>query len=129
MSWERDYIKSFESKISPEPNTGCWLWLGNVLTKRNGYGVFTHRPSGMIMQRAHRVSWKIYKDHNITESHHVLHKCDNPLCVNPEHLFIGNQSDNMKDMAIKKRHAYGKNHPKYIHGKYVGCNRNPKYHL
>jgi len=128
MSWEKDFIKSFESKISPEPNTGCWLWLGNVLSKRNGYAVFTHRPTNIIMQRAHRISWKIYKNHNITQNDHVLHKCDNPICVNPDHLFIGDQIKNMEDMAMKNRHAFGTKHPRYKHGKYIGHKQKLKYH-
>ena len=127
-SWETDIRIAFEKKHSPEPNTGCWLWLGSRLLKRGKYGVFTHRPTNTIMQRAHRVSWKLYKDNSITENEHVLHKCDNPLCVNPDHLFIGNQTLNMEDKAYKKRHTFGEKHPKYKHGRYVGVKQNPKYH-
>jgi hypothetical protein len=128
MSWELDVKKAFEQKFSPEPNTGCWLWFGNRLTQRGGYGVFTHRSSKINMQRAHRMSWKLYIDSNITENDHVLHKCDNVLCVNPEHLFIGDQALNMEDMAYKKQHTFGKHHPMYKHGRYVGDKQNPKYH-
>lgn len=121
--------KAFIEKVSPEPNTGCWLWIGNRLTEaRGGYGVFTHRPSGTIMQRAHRESWKFFRDPTITKDEHVLHKCDNPLCVNPDHLFIGDQATNMEDMALKKRQALGKRHGHYKHGKYVGDKRNKRYH-
>ena len=80
------------------------------------------------MQRAHRISWKLYRDSSITENDHVLHAGDNPLCVNPDHLFIGNQALNMEDKSYKKRQLFGENHPKYKHGRYVGDKQNPKYH-
>ena len=90
--------------------------------------MFTHRPSGIIMQRAHRLSWKFYRDDSITEEQHVLHKCDNPLCVNPDHLFIGDQKMNMEDMSYKGRQTWGEKNHHYKHGRYVGQKQNPKYH-
>ena len=128
MAWNYDLKSCFESKYTPEPNTGCWLWCGNVVKKRGGYGVMTHRPSKTIMARAHRLSWKLYVNPNITEDDHILHKCDNPLCVNPDHLFVGNQAINMEDKSYKGRQLYGKKHPGYIHGRYVGQKQNKKYH-
>ena len=128
MAWIKDVITAFEAKYTPDPNTGCWLWTGNILQKRGRYAVFTHRPSNTFMQRAHRISWKLYRNPNITEKEHVLHKCDNPICVNPDHLFVGDQALNMEDKSYKGRQSQGKNHPKYIHGRYVGQKRNPKYH-
>jgi hypothetical protein len=128
MSWETDILKAFEMKISPEPNSGCWLWTGNIFPFRNGYGAFTHRPSKTNMQRAHRVSWKLYRDSNITSKDHILHKCDNPLCVNPDHLFVGDQALNMEDKSYKGRQDMGEKHGMYKHGKYVGQKRNKKYH-
>lgn len=123
-----DWAKPFEERISPEPNTGCWLWTGNALSKRGGYGVFTNRPSGIVMKRAHRLSWELYKNVTLTGDQHVLHKCDNPLCVNPDHLFIGDQATNMEDKSFKGRQNLGKNHGMYKHGRYVGDKRNRKYH-
>lgn len=128
MTIETNILKAFEAKYSPEPNTGCWLWFGNKLSKRGGYGVFTHRPSNIHMQRAHRFSWKLYVNPSITEVEHVLHKCDQPLCVNPEHLFIGDQATNMEDKSYKGRQLRGPDHPKYIHGRYIGQKANPKYY-
>jgi hypothetical protein len=119
--------ESFFSHVSPEPNTGCWLWDGPVFKLRGGYGVLTHRPSKTIMRRAHRVSWEIHNG-KIIQEEHVLHKCDNPLCVNPDHLFLGDQKTNMEDMSYKGRQTYGKKNPHYKHGKYVGQKQNPKYH-
>ncbi|MGP4691601.1 HNH endonuclease [Agrobacterium cavarae] len=61
------------------------------------------------MQRAHRVSWALYC-HPITEAQHVLHTCDNRLCVNPAHLFLGDQSANMDDKVAKGRQDRGEKH-------------------
>ena len=59
--------------------------------------------------RAHRLAWMIYHG-PLTSKQHVLHKCDNPLCVNPDHLFIGNQRENMADMKAKGRQTKGEAH-------------------
>lgn len=126
MAWEKDILSAFQSKISPEPNTGCWLWTGRLFEKRGKYGCFTHRPSQTIMERAHRISWKLFKG-VITKDQHVLHKCDNPSCVNPNHLFLGDQKTNMEDMGFKKRQAIEKKHGRYKHGRYIGDKRNSKY--
>lgn len=78
---------------------GCWEWNG---AKRwNGYGKFSHYKKTIL---AHRFSYEFYFG-PIEEGFFVLHKCDNRGCVNPEHLFIGTQKDNMIDMVSKDRHA------------------------
>lgn len=75
----------------------CWLWTG--LKTERGYGKLVYRGSYVS---AHRLSWNLeYGPTNCWDC--ILHRCDNPPCVNPSHLFIGLQSDNMKDMADKKR--------------------------
>lgn len=87
----------------PEPNTGCWLWIGRM--GPNGYGEI--RVDGK-MKRAHRVSRTVFGgefDHNL----HVLHKCDVKICVNPDHLRLGTHDDNMRDLASKRRAARGDN--------------------
>lgn len=89
-------LELFEQKFTPEPNTGCWLWLGG--TQAAGYGFFKHAGD----TTAHRSSWILYRG-PIPEGLHVLHKCDVRQCVNPDHLFLGTQVDNMKDMAAKGR--------------------------
>ena len=81
----------------PEPNSGCWLWMG-ALT-RGGYG---HLRYGKAMRRAHIVA---YMEHvgEVREGDFVLHSCDNPACVNPDHLFLGDDQANRSDMARKGR--------------------------
>lgn len=89
--------KLFENKIMPEPMSGCWLWTG--ASNRRGYGSTNFNKR---RQESHRVSWRIYRG-EIPDGISVLHKCDNPGCVNPDHLFLGTNSDNMKDAFRKKR--------------------------
>lgn len=85
--------------IEPEPNSGCWLWTGTIV---NGYGTLTlNRKTG---QKAHRTSYEAYKG-EIPEGMHVLHKCDVRCCINPDHLFLGTNADNVADKVAKGRQA------------------------
>lgn len=85
----------------PEPNSGCFLWLGGL--SGDGYGKSWYRGKGI---RAHRLAWIAAKG-SVPPETQVLHKCDTPLCVNPEHLFLGTHLDNMRD-ASKKGRLHGK---------------------
>lgn len=76
---------------------GCWIW--NAATRTTGYGAF--RFNGKTMT-ASRVSYLLYKG-EIQDGMHVLHSCDNRLCVNPDHLFLGTNKDNVEDRKIKNR--------------------------
>ena len=77
----------------------CWEWIGNK--DKDGYGVFTHNRK---VAKAHRVSWTIHNG-DIPPDTSVLHTCDNPPCSNYQHLFLGTQLDNIKDMVKKGRNT------------------------
>lgn len=76
--------------------SGCWEWLGK---KRGGYGMFSADHKNHL---AHRLMYVKYNG-NIPENKNVCHKCDNPSCVNPQHLWLGTHQENMTDMITKKR--------------------------
>lgn len=93
-------LPRFEAKV--EKTDGCWRWLGAKHGK--GYGHFkmpTGKGDGRI-EKAHRTAYNLYVG-EIPDGLMVLHRCDNPSCVNPDHLFLGTNDDNMKDMVAKGR--------------------------
>lgn len=95
-----DLPTRFWKKVAIAANAGeCWAWIGSKLPR--GYGML--RTSPTFAMRAHRYSYELHNG-PIPDGALVLHKCDNPNCVNPEHLFLGSQSDNMADMWKKGRH-------------------------
>lgn len=83
--------------IKPGLSDSCWEWCGNL--DRHGYGYFKFKRKH---RKAHRVSWEIHYG-PIPEGLGVLHRCDNPSCCNPNHLFLGTHQDNMDDMIAKGR--------------------------
>lgn len=89
----------FDEKWIVEPNSGCHLWSGHVDERGRGMLRINRR-----LTFAARVSWTIYHG-PVPEGLRVLHRCDTPMCVNPHHLFLGTHLDNMRDMAVKGRHA------------------------
>ena len=95
----------FADRISPEPNSGCYLWMGGL--SHYGYGTAHHSQIGSIV--AHRLSW-ILANGPIEGGGCVLHRCDVRICVNPTHLFLGTRLDNNKDRDEKNRQARGEKH-------------------
>ena len=91
----------FEKYVIPEPMSGCFLWIGSV--DGGGYGTFW---DGRGRAKAHRYAWG-QKHGPIPEGMHVCHKCDNPPCVNPLHLFLGTAKDNARDKIRKGREKGG----------------------
>jgi hypothetical protein len=87
---------------------GCWHFLGSK--DKDGYGVFGYGRGKQL--RAHRASFEFHKKTSAVGLL-VCHSCDNPSCINPDHLFLGNPKDNTQDMIKKGRKAncQGSNHP------------------
>ena len=101
----------FMRKVERVPGIDCWLWIG--ATKLSGYGNFSFRGRTI---GAHVAAYSIFRG-NVPQGAVVCHRCDNPSCVNPDHLFIGSQSENMNDMRRKGRAAivnfHGEKNPMY----------------
>ena len=79
-------VERFWSKVNKTES--CWLWMASTVW--NGYGRFR---VGSTLQRAHRISWELYNG-PIPDGLSILHSCDTPACVRPDHLFLGTQEDN-----------------------------------
>lgn len=104
MSRNEPLLKRFMKKVVVSKFTDCHIWIGGRF--RSGYGDFR---SYKKERRAHRAAWDLLLG-DIPEGLQVLHKCDNRLCVNPDHLYLGSNYDNMQDKIRKGRgrNQYGR---------------------
>lgn len=87
--------------------SGCWLWTGGTRQNSKGVPYPRHWTDDRKLIGAHRFSFELVRG-AIPKGMYVCHKCDTPLCVNPDHLFVGTHHDNMHDMVQKKRSFTGR---------------------
>lgn len=93
-------LDAFWKYVTPGDSELCWEWQGYRTVA--GYGHISFGRSNRNQMRSHRVSWQIHYG-SIPNGLWVLHKCDNPPCCNPNHLFLGTPKDNFDDMCQKGR--------------------------
>jgi hypothetical protein len=98
----KNTIEDFHAQYIPEPNSGCWIWLGTL--ERNGYARFKFGGRRPIL--VHRLSYKLHYG-KLPRNLCVLHQCDIRCCVNPDHLSLGTQKDNAADCVNKGRSSRG----------------------
>lgn len=99
--------ESFEERFwrSVDKTGDCWLWLRSKDRKGYGYCLYQGR-----VRKAHRVAWAIAHGELPPSDIYACHRCDNPSCVRPSHIFLGTTADNMADMVKKGRAATGERH-------------------
>lgn len=89
-------------------DNGCWVWAKSK--DKDGYGVLYARENGKFSKfLAHRISYMLHVG-DIPAGYLVCHTCDNPSCINPDHLFLGTHADNHKDRNQKERQSKGEEH-------------------
>lgn len=120
----KHYVLRFASLVDKKDLNSCWLWKGNRDEK--GYGRFSFQDKDM---RAHRMAYTLAYG-PIPEGLLIRHTCDNPPCVNPNHLLVGTDADNVRDMMERGRHASAAKYPsaliEQILIEYVALPKGPK---
>lgn len=108
LRYTRSIISRLEYLSIPEPNSGCWIWLGAV--NSGGYGTIRIGPKTRL---AHRVMVEQVRG-QIPDGMLVCHSCDVPPCINPDHLWLGSSQDNSDDCVKKNRfpNRKGDAHPR-----------------
>jgi hypothetical protein len=105
-----DFLVDFRTRYYRDLDTGCWIWLSAGAPGKYGF-----RYGAMVLQgktiRATKYSYENFIG-PVQDGMLLCHKCDNPPCVNPGHLFIGTAEDNTQDKVNKDRHLWGEKHPK-----------------
>lgn len=96
-----DFIQEYVDKNDP---SGCWIWRGSLTTHKPSYGQLSING---VVKKAHREIYKFIKNINLKSHEFCCHRCDNTICVNPDHIFVGSLQDNVNDMVSKKRHSFG----------------------
>ena len=100
-------MNRFWNKVDVRGPDDCWEWTAS---KRNGYGrIGMWNGYRCSLWSAHRLALILWHGEDVDDSLKVCHQCDNPSCVNPHHLFIATQAQNVEDMVAKGRHSKQKN--------------------
>jgi hypothetical protein len=108
----------FEKRILGKCESECFSFKG--FKDKLGYVSFQFRSNGMKKNIfAHRASYMIHNLEEIRTDDVIMHMCDNPSCINPNHLKRGTHMDNVKDRIMKGRSACGEKNGRYIHGEYM----------
>lgn len=93
------------NRVKIDKKTNCWNYT--MYKDKRGYGRTTYKNKTWLL---HRLSYYLFRG-KFKKDKYICHKCDNTSCINPDHLFVGTQKDNMQDMISKGRDGFGENHP------------------